>query len=492
MDGLLVYLVEVSICLGISLVIYKVLLSGLTFFSWNRSILLGLLILSGLIPLLRLELFGIGNEVSEMTLPVFQVGEQVKPAVEQWFSWSQVILWVYIVGALFTASRLIFGFMASQKLLGQAKLARFGDYWVAIHPEFVPASFFEYILMPDFNPQDSKQKQILAHESVHVRLRHSWDLLLVNLAKVLFWFNPMIYLFENYLREVHEFQADQGVTRQVAPKEYATLLLQLITAKPGWQFMNNFNQFQTKKRIQMMAKTASEPLQRLRFLALIPAVGLLLFVFSCEREDMNPQLSSVVDFPLEMEAPLSVEDIQVVPYESPAETFQESDEAIQSKNEVFDIVEQQPNPHGGMSGWNQYLSKNIKYPVQARRMGIEGTVIVVFEIHEDGSIHNVEILRGIGGGADEEAVRVVQNAPRWEPGKQRGRAVKTRMRLPIRFKMATTASSNPENVKLFEEKIHAPKSALKEIMVVGYFSVQKSDGPISFQIEKPEILQSYF
>jgi TonB family protein len=415
METLVIYLIEVSVCLGISLVIYRLLLSGLTFFSWNRSILLGLLILSGIIPLLRLEFFGIGSEVSEMTLPVFQVGEQVKSSGEQWFSWSQMLLWVYVVGALFTASRLIFGFMASQKLLGQAKLARFGSFWVAVHPKFVPASFFDYILMPNFDPVDPRQKQILAHEAVHVRLRHSWDLLLVNFAKVLFWFNPLIYLFEKYLREVHEFQADHGVTRQVAPKEYATLLLQLITARPGWQFMNNFNQFQTKKRIQMMAKSASEPLQRLRFLAVIPAVGLLLFVFSCEKEDMLPPQPSVED-------------------------LRNATLLLDPSNEVFDVVEEQPNPTGGMAGWNSYLSKNLRYPLQARRMGIEGTVIVLFEIHKDGSIHNVEILRGIGGGADEEAVRVVTESPAWEPGKQRGRAVITRMRLPIRFKLGDNKS----------------------------------------------------
>ncbi len=435
MEVLLIYLLEVSVCLGISLVIYRLLLSGLTFFSWNRSILLGLLILSGIIPLLRLEFFGIGNEVSEMTLPVFQVGEQAKPSGQQWLSWSQIILWIYAIGALLTASRLILGFMASQKLLGQARLARFGSYWVAVHPEFVPASFFEYILMPAFDPEDPRQKQILAHEAVHVRLRHSWDLLLVNIAKVLFWFNPLIYLFEKYLREVHEYQADQGVTRQVAPKEYATLLLQLVTAKPGWQFMNNFNQFQTKKRILMMGKSASGPFQRLRFLTVIPAVGLLLFVFSCEREDMNPQLTLSEDFTQAL--------------------------ALASVDEVFDVVEQQPNPSGGMAGWNQYLSKNLKYPFEARRRGIEGTVIVVFEIHRDGSIHNVEILRGIGGGADEEAMRVVANAPRWEPGRQRGSAVTTRMRLPIRFKLdkGTPASTATNDAK---------DGVKPQVTVVGY------------------------
>ena len=103
---------------------------------------------------------------------------------------------------------------------------------------------------------------------------------------------------------------------------------------------------------------------------------------------------------------------------------------------IFDVVETQPNPPGGMSGWNKYLSDNLKYPTQARRMGVEGSVILVFVINTDGTIQDVEVLRGIGGGCDEEAIKIVKNAPKWEPGKQRGRAVRTRMRLPIKFKLS--------------------------------------------------------
>jgi protein TonB len=108
---------------------------------------------------------------------------------------------------------------------------------------------------------------------------------------------------------------------------------------------------------------------------------------------------------------------------------------VEKVDEIFDVVETQPSPPGGMSAWNKYLSDNLKYPTQARRMGVEGRVIVVFVVNTDGSIQDVEVLRGIGGGCDEEAVRVVKGAPKWEPGKQRGRPVRTRMRLPIRFKL---------------------------------------------------------
>jgi protein TonB len=108
---------------------------------------------------------------------------------------------------------------------------------------------------------------------------------------------------------------------------------------------------------------------------------------------------------------------------------------VEKADEIFDVVENSPEFPGGMQAWNEYLRKNLKYPTQARRMGIEGTVYVVFVVNTDGSVQDVELLRGIGGGCDEEALRVVSGAPKWSPGKQRGRPVRVRMRLPIRFKL---------------------------------------------------------
>ena len=104
-------------------------------------------------------------------------------------------------------------------------------------------------------------------------------------------------------------------------------------------------------------------------------------------------------------------------------------------DEVFTIVEDQPEPRGGMGAFYQYVNKNIKYPNQARRMNIEGKVFVQFVIDKEGNITEVQAVKGIGAGCDEEAVRVIQNAPKWKPGKQRGRPVKVRMILPITFKL---------------------------------------------------------
>lgn len=471
MESLFVYLLEVSVCLGVTLLIYRVILSELTFFAVNRAVLLLLLASSFVIPFLSFEVFGIGGAdiVREMTLPVFQVGEQDPLTSTQSPSWLKVVVFIYLIGALFMAARLVFGFILSQRLIGKAKKINYGSYLIALHPDFVPASFFRYILMPRFDPDDDAQKQIILHESMHVAYRHSWDLLLVNFAKVIFWFNPLIYLFERSLREVHEYQADQGVTTCFSPKEYATLLLHLITAKPGWQFMNNFNQFQTKKRIIMMAKGKSSTVQKLRILALLPVVGLLLFIFSFEKEELLPiRVEIEKQFPAMLEVPLTEE-------QAPAPPKEEIQKVtplliVEEPDEIFDVVEQQPNPNGGMNGWNTYLAKNLKYPLEARQRGVEGTVVVVFEIHTDGSIHNVEILRGIGGGADEEAVRVVSSAPNWEPGRQRGRAVKTRMRLPIRFKLERGIT--PPNKTLVSEIPLTNKGLMDAVSVIGYLSNQ--------------------
>ncbi|GJM60685.1 energy transducer TonB [Persicobacter diffluens] len=104
--------------------------------------------------------------------------------------------------------------------------------------------------------------------------------------------------------------------------------------------------------------------------------------------------------------------------------------------EIFTIVEEKPDFPGGVGEFYQYVSKAIKYPAQARRMGISGRVFVQFVVEKDGSITQVEVVKGIGGGCDEEAKRVISASPKWDPGKQRGVPVRVRMVLPIVFKIA--------------------------------------------------------
>ncbi len=100
---------------------------------------------------------------------------------------------------------------------------------------------------------------------------------------------------------------------------------------------------------------------------------------------------------------------------------------------IFTVVEDQPGFPGGEEARIRFLQENLRYPQMAREAGIQGTVFVTFVVERDGSVTDVRVLRGIGGGCDEEAVRVVRNMPRWEPGRQRGQPVRVQFNMPIRF-----------------------------------------------------------
>lgn len=103
--------------------------------------------------------------------------------------------------------------------------------------------------------------------------------------------------------------------------------------------------------------------------------------------------------------------------------------------EIFTVVEQAAEPEGGMEAFYKYLGKNLKYPKQAKKMGVEGKVYIQFVVDKDGSITDVKAIKGIGAGCDEEAIRILQESPKWKAGKQRGRPVKQRVVVPIVFKL---------------------------------------------------------
>jgi len=113
------------------------------------------------------------------------------------------------------------------------------------------------------------------------------------------------------------------------------------------------------------------------------------------------------------------------------------EEPKEDPNTIFTVVEETAAPIGGMGAFYEFVGKKIKYPAQAKRMGIEGKVFVEFVIEKDGSLTDVKAIKGIGAGCDEEAVRIVQSAPKWKPGKQRGKPVRQKMVLPISFKLSS-------------------------------------------------------
>jgi len=110
-------------------------------------------------------------------------------------------------------------------------------------------------------------------------------------------------------------------------------------------------------------------------------------------------------------------------------------EAAPEPEKIFTVVEQQPEFPGGQSEMYKYLGKNIKYPSAASRANVSGRVFMSFVVNVDGSIQDVSVLKGLGFGCDEEAMRVVKAMPKWKPGKQSGRAVRVKYNLPINFQL---------------------------------------------------------
>jgi TonB family protein len=424
MNTLFNYLLEGSIILLLLYAFYIVFLSKLTFFGWNRAYLLGSLGSALILPLLSFELnqssvSGLNPELFTYYLPEFALSPEDGITAKSILIYAAIFL--YGAGFLWSAARLAIGIFKTFSLIKSSEKFSHNRLTIVVNPKFPPSSFFSYILLPEYQAGNKAQELIILHESEHASKLHTLDLIFMQVCKAIFWFHPLIKAFESSIHEIHEFQADTKVTSFHPKKEYAQLLFNLIVTKKEQQFVNNFNQFQLKKRILMMNANKSGLIHKGRFLLAMPLLGLMVFVFSCEKSTDN-SFSEVMEIPMSKEetAPSNADEINA---------------KILNADEVFDVVEDSPSFPGGMEAWKDFLRKNLKYPSQAKEMGIEGTVYAVFEIRTDGSVHNIELLRGIGGGCDEEAIRVIAASPNWIPGKQRGRLVTVRMRLPIRFKL---------------------------------------------------------
>jgi len=138
------------------------------------------------------------------------------------------------------------------------------------------------------------------------------------------------------------------------------------------------------------------------------------------------------DFKIDAEAD---DNTQMQEYTAPKVTTQVVEEEV-SEVEIFTVVEEAPSYPGGDEARIKFLQENIKYPQMARESGISGTVYVTFVVERDGSVTDVKVMRGIGGGCDEEAIRVINAMPKWNPGKQRGKPVRVQFNMPIKFTLA--------------------------------------------------------
>ena len=271
-----------------------------------------------------------------------------------------------------------------------------------------PYSFFKHIVVGTRGLDEEEMHCILAHESVHVSRNHSIDIVCMRVSCCVLWFIPFAWMMLHELRAVHEYQADAAAA-DGDNKDYLRLLYRQTTGFGYGHITNKFNSINIKKRIVMMNKTKSR-FGAWKMLAALPVAALLMMV-GCKP------------------APAEVAD-SLAPQEEVAVS---ADNTI--GDALIDPVEDEPQFPGGMEALMKYLSENIKYPEQAKKENIQGRVYVTFVVEKDGSITDAKVLRSIGGGCDEEALRVVNAMPKWEPGKLQGTPVRVQFNLPIVFKL---------------------------------------------------------
>lgn len=449
------YLLQVNLYLVLFYGFYRVLLAGETFHQANRAYLVAGAALSLFIPVFHSEWvrgWFVTEKVHEVVYAFYDPGLLiVRPvAARPGLTWGQVVALAYGFGALallgrFSAQAAQLGRLLRRRSLKQADQGAF--------------SFFNFLFI---SPDLRRQSAILEHERVHVRQLHSADVLLMELLAVVCWFNPVVYAYRQSLRHLHEFLADEQASRHAPSKaDYALLLFsqQLGVPASAPPLTNSFfNPSQLKRRIRMLQKPRSRRVALLKYGLSAPLFGLMLLLSSAgvNRHETLREVENVL-----------ASETEVLPTVVPTSPLPKTDPAVDlskavllspalkrqmalpdSLDKIYTVVEQQAEFPGGFGGPTTYLAQNLKYPIEAQRAKIQGKVFVTFVVNQDGSISDIQVLKGIGHGCDEEAVRVVGRMPNWVPGRQSGRAVKSRFNLPIAFRLDNTRKGIQSRPKL--------------------------------------------
>ena len=294
--------------------------------------------------------------------------------------------------------------------------------------EFPPYSFLHYIII-SVSDYERLRKPILAHEQAHIRLGHSWDLLLLEVVKAVQWFNPFVYLLGRDLKAIHEYEADNAVLNQgIDAKTYQLLLVTKAVGNRLQTLGNNLSHHSLKKRIKMMHKTNSNRWMMTKAVVLPALMALAVVAFAKPKVEEIPTTEEITE-PIVEES--------TTPPEVNTEVSLPADD-----DKIYDRVEENAQFPGGNMAMYKWIANHLKYPEECRAKGIQGRVIIQFVVNKDGSIPEIKVLKSPHSLLSEEAIRVVKAMPKWKPAKVKGEVVRSSFRLPINFKLAGTQKTD--------------------------------------------------
>ena len=429
MHPLIIYLIQVNLALVLFYLLYAFLFKRDTFLHLRRFYFISSIVFSFLYPLLVVpglsDVFNfMKDEPKVVEAAVFFEAPTMQMIVEQpeeavnliSIPWKQVISVIYIAVTLFFISRFLWQLISIFRMRYKSKKTSISGVDVYdLKTDITPFSFFGMIFINTEKHSEEELNQIIIHEYTHVKERHSIDIMLIEVLLLFSWWNPFVWFFKREMAMNLEYLADKGVLREgVDSREYQYHLLRLTYHETAVQIVNNFNVSQLKQRIMMMNKTKSSSLKLAKYLLMLPMFFILIAansVFAGENEQNVNEPP-----PVKKEA----------------------------TEDIFVVVEQQPEFQGGVEAMMKFLGDSVRYPIEAQEKGIQGRVIVNFVVNKDGSIDDVNIVRGVDPSIDAEAVRVIESMPNWKPGKQRGKEVDIRFTLPVVFRLNEPMDSDDD------------------------------------------------
>ncbi|MFD0863852.1 TonB family protein [Sungkyunkwania multivorans] len=448
---MIAYLIEVLAFQLLFLLVYALFLKKETFFNWNRAYLLVTPLAGILLPFIEFETVRevipatytysfpvvMETQVSELT-----AGESTSSLQ---LSWMSLLYFGALISFLWFCSK----FYRIITLIRKGELHSFKGFKKVILSESnVAFSFFNYIFLGTETIKKPHQ-HIIDHELVHIRQKHTWDLLYFEILRIVFWYDPLIYVYQKRMAELHEFIADAQVSKEGKSAHYDQLLQEVFQVKEV-SFVNQFfNHSLIKKRIMMLARQRSKNIFKLKYLLMIPVFMGILIYTSCEEKSTTGIKTEIDTFeqPVDRVVPFAlVEEAPIFP------GCEDSDD----KRQCF-----QDKIH-------EHILSNFKYPGAAQKAGIEGRVYVQFTVSEKGTLTNVK-MRGPDSSLEDEAKRIISLLPvDFVPGKSKGKAVSVPFSIPITFKINGHNDVN-ESIKqksnLIQDTIHIPFAVIDEVPV---------------------------
>lgn len=373
---------------------YWLFLRNTTFHGLNRAYLILGSVLSLLIPFMPVARTS-SEQIIGVQLPTVEVGNNVLPQllIEGQIPWVSLF---YAVGALVALGLFVRSVSSMIRLLRESDSEIIEGQLVLRSEKAGPFSFLSIIHLPKKLPT-SGLRTILKHEMAHVELGHSYDVLWLSFLRILFWFNPLLALYQRSLREIHEYQADTLTYISSSKEHYVQVQLnQLFQLPSELSFANSFhNSNDLKKRIEMIYSEKTSKWGGMRYIMVIPLIATIALLAACT--------------------------------ETPPEAVQEEVE------KVYKEVDVMPEFPGGNQEMMNYMIESIKYPKELQESGVSGKVFVQFVVDEEGKVGQVEVLKSLHEKLDAEAVKVISGMPDWTPRKKDGKNVNVELVLPISY-----------------------------------------------------------